>query len=79
MNLQPLFQPKTMAVIGVSLSNGRHPANVVYTKNHLRYPVRVFPVNPKGGTLQGRTVFRNVSDIPEKCIVADARIILKEE
>ena len=70
MNLQPLFQPKTMAVIGVSLKNGRHPANVIYTKNHLRYPVRVFPVNPKGGTLQGRTVFRNVSDIPEKVDLA---------
>jgi acyl-CoA synthetase (NDP forming) len=65
-NFQALFEPKTMAVIGVSLTNDRHPANVVYTKNHLRYPVKVFPVNPRGGALGGQTVFTHISEIPEK-------------
>jgi acyl-CoA synthetase (NDP forming) len=69
-NFRALFEPKTMAVIGVSLTNDRHPANVVYTKNHLRYPVRVFPVNPKGGTLGGETVFTHISEIPEKVDLA---------
>ncbi|MBK5099973.1 MAG: CoA-binding protein [Desulfobacteraceae bacterium] len=70
MNFQPLFEPKTMAVIGVSLQNDRHPANVVYNKNQLRYPVKVFPVNPRGGLLQGETVYTRISEIPEKVDLA---------
>lgn len=53
-----------MAVVGVSLSNDRHPANVIYHKLLLRYPVNVFAVNPKGGKIQRETVFKRLSDIP---------------
>ncbi|MFO7738859.1 MAG: CoA-binding protein [Desulfatiglandaceae bacterium] len=70
MSFRKLFEPKTMAVIGISLSNDRHPANVVCYKNQLRYPVRVFPVNPRGGMLQGEKVFRNISEVPEKVDLA---------
>jgi len=69
-NLKPLFEPKTIAVIGVSLTNNLHPANVIYSKNYLRYPVTVFPVNPRGGTLQGERVFTNISEIPERVDLA---------
>ena len=55
-----------MAVVGVSLSNDRNPANAVFQKLLLRYPVQVFAVNPKGGRLQRETVYRRLSDIPEK-------------
>jgi acyl-CoA synthetase (NDP forming) len=70
MNLQALFKPKTMAVIGVSTSNERHPANVIYSKNHHRYPVKVFPVNPRGGTLREDPIFPAVSDIPDQIELA---------
>jgi acetate---CoA ligase (ADP-forming) len=66
MNFEPLLEPKTMAVIGVSLKNSSHPANIIYNKNNLRYPVKVFPVNPRGGLLQGSKVFSHISEIPEK-------------
>jgi len=59
-----------MAVVGVSLQNDQHPANVVFNKNHLRYPVKAFPVNPKGGSLHGEVVFKKISDIPEKVDLA---------
>ena len=65
MDLQKVFKPKNMAVVGVSLTNDRHPANVIFNKNRLRYPVDVFAVNPKGGSLYGEKVFCKVSDIPE--------------
>jgi acetyltransferase len=70
MPFRRLFRPKTMAVIGISLSNDRHPANVVCYKNQLRYPVSVFPVNPRGGMLQGERVFKRISEIPEKVDLA---------
>jgi acetyltransferase len=59
-----------MAVIGVSLNNERHPGNVIFNKNHNRYPLKVFPVNPQGGVLQGETVFTHVSEVPEKVDLA---------
>jgi len=70
MHFQKLFEPKSMAVIGVSLKNNLHPANVIYHKNHLRYPVKVFPVNPQGGVLQGEKVYSHVSEIPQKVDLA---------
>ncbi len=66
MNFKPMFAPKTMAVVGVSLGNHRHPANVIYNKALHRYPATVYPVNPRGGRLQGNRVFQNLSEIPDK-------------
>jgi acyl-CoA synthetase (NDP forming) len=65
MDFTPLFNPETMAVIGMSLHNDQHPANVILNKNRLRFPVKVFPVNPSGGTYQGERVYKNIKEVPE--------------
>ncbi len=65
MNLKHLFKPSTMAVIGVSTSQDSHPANVIYNKNHLRYPVKTFPINPKGGLVNRETLYPSVNDIED--------------
>ena len=65
MDLKHLFRPSTMAVIGVSTSQDNHPANVIYNKNHLRYPVKTFPVNPKGGILNRDKLYPRIEDIQE--------------
>ena len=70
MNFKALFKPNTLAVIGVSLHNDRHPANVIYNKNNLRFQAEVFPVNDRGGVLQGETVYPRISDIPQKVDLA---------
>jgi predicted CoA-binding protein len=70
MNLNPIFQEKTMAVIGVSSHNDSHPANVIYNKNHFRYPLRVYPVNPKGGTIKREILCRDISEIPDTIDIA---------
>lgn len=70
MNLETLFKPKTMAVIGVSLANERHPANVIYNKNNLRSRSKVYPVNDRGGAYQGEQVYANVRDVPENVELA---------
>ncbi len=70
MNLKSLFHPKTLAVVGVSLNNEKHPANVIYNKNSLRLQAKVFPVNDRGGIYQGGKVYASVLDIPEKVDLA---------
>ena len=64
MDFAPLFNPQTIAVVGVSLTSDRHPANVIYNKLHLRYPVKVYPVNPHGGILRRDKVYPDISEIP---------------
>jgi len=70
MDLTRLLRPKTLAVVGVSASNDRHPANVIFSKNHLRQKVEVFPVNGRGGNFHGETVYPRVTDIPQKVDLA---------
>ena len=70
MNYKRLLKPESIAVIGVSLHNNRHPANIVYRKNRLRYPVKVFAVNPRGGKIQGERLYERPEDIPEKVDLA---------
>ena len=65
MNLTPLFSPRSVAVVGVSRTNDRHPANVIYNKLLLRYPVEVFPVNPKGGRIHRQPIYARLSEIPQ--------------
>lgn len=64
-NFRPLFKPKTVAVVGVSHSNDRHPANVIFNKLLLRYPVKVYAVNPRGGNLQREKVYKDLSAIED--------------
>jgi acyl-CoA synthetase (NDP forming) len=70
LNFEALFKPKTMAVVGISLTNDAHPANVIYYKNYLRYPVKTFGVNPRGGIHKEERIFARIADIPEKIDLA---------
>ncbi|MDI7261367.1 MAG: CoA-binding protein [Thermodesulfobacteriota bacterium] len=70
MDLTNLFKPKTVAVIGLSLTNERHPANVIYNKNNLHLEAKAFPVNNRGGIYQGDKVYSSIFDIPEKVDLA---------
>jgi acyl-CoA synthetase (NDP forming) len=70
LDYRSLFNPGTIAVVGVSLTNDRHPANVIYNKIHLRYPVKDYPINPKGGSLHGDRVYEDIGRIPVKIDLA---------
>ena len=72
MDLKPLFEPKSLAVVGVSLHNDLHPSNIIFYKNLYRYPVEAYPVNPKAGILKGVSAYPSVKDLPE---VVDLAIV----
>ena len=57
-----LLHPSSIAVVGAS----HHPEKVGYTlmRNMLAFSGEVFPVNPSGGELFGRTVFTSLTTIP---------------
>ncbi len=70
MDLKPLFEPKTMAVFGVSASNYQHPANQIFSKNQHRYPVKVYGINPGREIIGGQKIYHSLADIPEKIDLA---------
>jgi len=72
MDLKPLFEPKSLAVVGVSLHNDLHPSNIIFYKNLYRYPVEAYPVNPKAGILKGVSAYPSVKDLP---VVVDLAIV----
>lgn len=55
---------KTVAVLGASADRGKYSNKAV--RAYLRQGWRVYPVNPKGGQIEGLEVYAALDDIPEK-------------
>ncbi|MDX3907054.1 MAG: acetate--CoA ligase family protein [Pigmentiphaga sp.] len=64
-SLDPLFAPASIAVLGASadpLKIGGRP--IKFLKAH-GYAGSIYPVNPKGGDIQGLPALRSVDELPE--------------
>ena len=55
---------KTVAIIGASADRGKFGNKSV--RAHLKQGWDVYPVNPKGGEVEGLKVYTSVGDIPVK-------------
>ncbi|MBS7250966.1 MAG: CoA-binding protein, partial [Candidatus Freyarchaeota archaeon] len=70
MDLKKVFEPKTMAVVGVSVTNPLNPGTVIFNKNHHEMQVKTIPVNLRGGSIEGKQIYPTVLDIPEEVDLA---------
>jgi acyl-CoA synthetase (NDP forming) len=63
-----IFHPQKLAIIGVSAEeNGvGFGAGMFKAITAMGFEGKIFPVNPKGGTIAGLNIFKSVEDIPEK-------------
>jgi len=64
-----LDQAKTIAIVG--LSSERQKASYFVATYLKREGYRVIPVNPRGGTILGETVYPDLKSIPEKVDLVD--------
>ncbi len=70
MDLKKVFEPKSMAVVGVSVTNPLNPGTVIFNKNHHEMQVKTFPINLRGGNIEGTQIYPTVLDIPEEVDLA---------
>src|SRR4030042_5065489 len=64
-NLEFLFHPGSIALAGISLTNPSHWTRT-FLESLLEFQFKglIYPVNPKGGEIQGLKVFPSLEDIP---------------
>ncbi|MBD3256462.1 MAG: CoA-binding protein, partial [Candidatus Lokiarchaeota archaeon] len=65
MNLDKLFKPKSMAVIGISRSNNLSPGRIILLKNEFEMNVKVYGIHPEGGQVEGIPLHKKIEDLPE--------------
>ncbi|MFX1454541.1 MAG: CoA-binding protein [Promethearchaeota archaeon] len=64
MNLEKLFKPKTMAVVGISKKNPLSPGRIVLLKNEFEMDVKVYGIYPNGGEIEGIQLFDRLDQLP---------------
>ncbi len=65
-DLEKIFHPKSIAVVGVSPSNPLSFGSLALTSLLLmKCESRIYPVNPNGGLIEGLKVYKAIEDIPE--------------
>ncbi|NWF94918.1 MAG: CoA-binding protein [Candidatus Thorarchaeota archaeon] len=63
-HLNTMLSPKVTAVVGVSTSNPFSPGNVIFRKLAFENGLKTYPINPKGGVIEGIPAYRSISEAP---------------
>ena len=63
-----IFHPRRLAIIGVSAdaSGAGFGTGIFKSITAMGFAGKIFPVNPKGGSLDGQNIFKSLEDIPEE-------------
>jgi PAS domain S-box-containing protein len=64
--LDYMFHPQSIAVVGISADLPKFWMRQLYFDALIRsgYPGRIYLVNPKGGELEGRPIYRTLTEVP---------------
>ena len=80
MNLDPVMKPRSIAVIGASTKSNTIGSDIMKRLQEYGFQGKIYPVNPKGGIIEGVPAFRSVLEIPEDVdlaiIVINAKFVL---
>jgi len=61
-----LFYPKSVAVVGASAQIGKWGYSIMTNTISGGFNGDIYPVNPAGGKIAGKTVYRSIAEIPGK-------------
>ncbi len=69
-SIRYLFEPRGVAVIGASHTKGKIGHALCFNILEGSYKGKLFPINPKGGTILGQEVYGDIQDVPDIVDVA---------
>lgn len=79
-NLDALFRPSSVAMIGASASPGKLGHDILYNLIHAGFGGPIYPVNPKADELLGLKVFKDIASLPAPpdlaVVVIPSRMVL---
>ncbi len=64
-SFEPLFAPKTIAVVGASATTLAAANTFIRRMREFGYPGRIFPIHPNADAVDGLPAFRSVAQTPE--------------
>jgi acetyltransferase len=78
-SLNPIFQPKSVAVIGASTAPGKLGPDILANLKNGGFAGPLYPVNPKADEILGLKVYKSIADTPEPpelaVVVIPAKIV----
>lgn len=69
-DLNKMFKPESVAVIGASNTPGKVGYIIVDNLINDGFEGEIYPVNPRGGEILGKTAYENIKDVPGKVDLA---------
>jgi acetyltransferase len=79
-NLDKIMKPKSIAVIGASTKEHTIGSDIMKRLQEYKFNGNIFPVNPKGGIIEGLQAYTSVLEIPSEVdlaiIVVNAKFVL---
>jgi acyl-CoA synthetase (NDP forming) len=64
-SLKSFFEPGSVAIIGTSRTPGKGGYNIIENLLRLKYPGKIYPVNPRANQILGLPVYRDMKHVPE--------------
>ncbi len=78
--LSKIMNPKSIAVIGASTKEHTIGSDIMKRLQEYKFNGKIYPVNPKGGIIEGLQAYTNVTEIPGEVdlaiIVVNAKFVL---
>ena len=65
-----LFEPRSIAIVGASADKGKIGHSVIFNVIRSGYEGKIFPINPKGGEIEGVKAYKSILDVNEEIDVA---------
>ncbi len=79
-NLDKIMKPKSIAVVGASTKEHTIGSDIMKRLQEYKFNGNIYPVNPKGGIIEGLQAYTSVLEIPEEVdlaiIVVNAKFVL---
>ena len=79
-NLDKIMKPKSIAVVGASTKEHTIGSDIMKRLQEYKFNGKIFPINPKGGIIEGLPAYTSVLEVPEEIdlaiIVVNAKFVL---